>query len=317
MFSCVFYHFWEENMGRKKKINKKYKDTVFRMLFGKDRSELLKLYNAVNDSDYTNADDLEINTLEDAIYVSMRNDVSFVFCDNLNLYEHQSSLNPNLPLRNLFYVSDLLQEITAEMNIYGSKRLDIPTPRFVMFYNGEDDLGDVCEYRLSEMFIKKEERPQLELVVNIVNINDGQDNKVMNNCKTLQEYSKLVAMIRMNRRTMGIEEAVKKAVDDCISQGVLREFLLKNKARVIKMSIYEYDEKKQRKLDQEEGIEIGEKIGDQTRLIIQIQKKIIKDKALDIIADELESTVEEIKPLYDAIMEYPMDTDPKEIYSNL
>ena len=248
-------------MGRKKKINKKFKDTVFRMLFGKDRSELLKLYNAVNDSDYTNADDLEINTLEDAIYVSMRNDVSFVFCDNLNMYEHQSSLNPNLPLRNLFYVSDLLQEITAEMNIYGSKRLDIPTPRFVMFYNGEDDPGDVCEYRLSEMFIKKEERPQLELVVNIVNINDGQDNKVMNNCKTLQEYSRFVAMIRTNRRTMGIEEAVKKAVDDCISQGVLREFLLKNKARVIKMSIYEYDEKKQRLFDREEGREEGRKEG--------------------------------------------------------
>ena len=304
-------------MGRKKKINKKYKDTVFRMLFGKDRSELLKLYNAVNDSDYTNADDLEINTLEDAIYVSMRNDVSFVFCDNLNLYEHQSSLNPNLPLRNLFYVSDLLQEITAEMNIYGSKRLDIPTPRFVMFYNGEDDLGDVCEYRLSEMFIKKEERPQLELVVNIVNINDGQDNKVMNNCKTLQEYSKLVAMIRMNRRTMGIEEAVKKAVDDCISQGVLREFLLKNKARVIKMSIYEYDEKKQRRLDHEDGVEEGIEKGKELGEIILVQKKIIRGKTLDAIAEDLESSIEEIKPIYETVTKNPLDTDPEEILRKL
>lgn len=300
-------------MGRKNKVNKKYKDTVFRMLFGKNRDELLKLYNAVNDSDYTNADDLEINTLDDAIYLSMRNDISFVLYDDLNLYEHQSTLNPNMPLRNLFYVSDLLQEITMDMNIYGSKKLEIPTPRFIMFYNGKDDPGELSEYRLSDMFIKTEERPRLELIVSMVNISDGQDNKVIRNCKTLQEYSRFVAMIRENRRTMSIEDAVRNAVDECIQQGILRDFLLKNKARVIKMSIYEYDEKKQRKFDREEGIEIGE----QTGIIILVQKKVKKGKTLDIIADELESTVEEIRPFYDAVMKYPTDTDPKEIYSHL
>ena len=304
-------------MGRKKKVNKKYKDTVFRMLFGKNRDELLKLYNAVNDSDYTNADDLKINTLEDAIYLSMRNDVSFVLYDELNLYEHQSTLNPNLPLRNLFYVSDLLQEITMDMNVYGSKKLDIPTPRFIMFYNGEDDPGDISQYRLSDMFIKAEEEPQLELIVNIVNINDGQDNKIIKNCKTLQEYSKFVAMIRENRKTMSIEDAVRNAVDDCIRLGILREFLLKHKARVIKMSIYEYDEKKQRKLDHEDGVEEGIELGIELGEIKLIQKKIIKGKTLDTIADELELTIEEIKPLYDAVMKYPPDTDPKKIYSSL
>ncbi len=242
-------------MSKKKKVNKKYRDTVFRMIFGEDRNELLKLYNAVNDSDYTNADDLTINTLENAIYVGMKNDVSFVFQDELNLYEHQSTLNPNLPLRVLFYVADLLQEMTADKNIYGSKRLEIPTPHFLMFYNGEEDPGEISEYRLSAMFSKPEEYPQIELIVKIININDGQDNKVINGCKTLQEYAKFVAMIRENRKTMKPEKAVTKAVDDCIEQGILRDFLMKNKARAIKTSIYEYDAKRQRKFDKEEGRE--------------------------------------------------------------
>ncbi len=300
-------------MGRSKKINKKYKDTVFRLLFGKDKNELLKLYNAVNGSDYTNPDDLTINTLEDAIYVSMRNDVSFVFQDELSLYEHQSTLNPNLPLRDLFYVSDLLQEMTTEKNIYGSKRIAIPAPRFYVFYNGEDDPGQITEYKLSDMFEKNEETPGMELIVKVININEGQNNKVLNNCKTLQEYAKLVAMIRENQKTMSIGKAVTKAVNDCIEQEILKDFLLKHKAQVIKMSIYEYDEKKQRRFDREEGREEGGNI----KLITQIQKKVKKGRTLDAIADELESTEEEIKPLYDIVLQYPTDTDPRELLTHL
>ena len=241
-------------MVKKKNVNRKYKDTIFRMLFGNDRNELLKLYNAVNDSDYRNPDDLTINTLEEALFVSMRNDVSFVFQDDLNLYEHQSSLCPNLPLRDLFYVADLLHDMTVDMNIYGSKLLKIPTPRFIVFYNGEDD-PDEDEYRLSELFVKKEDHPQLELTVKIININDGQDNKVLRSCKTLQEYAKFVAMVRMNRKTMEIEDAVNTAVDDCIRLGILKDFLNMNRSKVIKTSLYEYNEEKQRKFDREEGRE--------------------------------------------------------------
>ena len=304
-------------MGRSKKINKKYKDTVFRLLFGKDKNELLKLYNAVNGSSYTNADDLTINTLEDALYVSMRNDVSFVFQDELGLYEHQSTLNPNLPLRDLFYVSDLLQEMTAERNIYGSRRITIPAPRFYVFYNGEEDPGQITEYRLSDMFEKNEETPELELIVKVININEGQNNKVLNNCTTLQEYAKFIAMIRENQKTMSINKAVTKAVNDCIEQEILKDFLLKHKAQVIKMSIYEYDENKQRRFDREEGRKEGREEGGNIKLITLIQKKVIKGRTLDAIADELESTEEEIKPLYDIVLQYPTDTDPRELLAHL
>ncbi|MBE5849128.1 MAG: hypothetical protein E7298_03040 [Lachnospiraceae bacterium] len=300
-------------MGRKKKVNKKFKDTVFRLLFGKDRNELLKLYNAVNGSNYRNADELEINTLEDAIFVNMKNDVSFVFQDYLNLYEHQSTPNPNLPLRDLFYAADLLQEMTDELNIYGGSILKIPTPHFIMFYNGTEDLTGITQYRLSDMYIKKEENPQLELVVSIININEGQNNTVLDGCDTLRQYSRFIAMIRKNYETMPAKEAVKKAVDDCIDQGILRDFLLKHKAQVIKMSIYEYDEKKQRRLDREDG----RKEGQNTHIIILIRKKVLKGKSLDIIADELESTVDEIKPFYDAVIKYPQGMKPEDILARV
>lgn len=265
----------------KRKVNRKYKDTVFRLLFGRNRSELLELYNAVNDSHYTNADELTINTLEEAIYVGMHNDVSFVFRDELNLYEHQSTLSPNLPLRDLFYVADLLQNMTAEMNIYGSKRLMIPTPAFYVFYNGEEDPGEIREYRLSEMFSKQEVKPQLELIVKIVNINEEQNNKVLEGCRTLREYARFIAMIREDLKSFGKKEAVAKAVDDCIEQGILKEFLLKYKAQVIKMSIYEYDEKKQREFDREEGREEGRK----SALTDLITDALRRGKTCEEIAD--------------------------------
>ena len=121
-------------------VNRKYKDTLFRLLFS-ERKHLLSLYNAVNETNYTNEEDLEINTLENVIYLKMKNDISFLFGFSLNLYEHQSSVNPNMPLRDLFYVADLLQKIVKDKNLYSSCLVGIPTPKFVMFYNGTDVRG--------------------------------------------------------------------------------------------------------------------------------------------------------------------------------
>ena len=121
-------------------VNRKYKDTLFRALFS-ERKHLLSLYNAVNETNYTNEEDLEINTLENVIYLKMKNDISFLFGFSLNLYEHQSSVNPNMPLRDLFYVADLLQKIVKDRNLYSSSLVGIPTPKFVMFYNGTDVRG--------------------------------------------------------------------------------------------------------------------------------------------------------------------------------
>ena len=117
------------------KVQRNYKDTIFRMLF-KDKENLLSLYNALNKTDYTDVEGLEITTLENAVYMNYKNDVSFVFDYELMIYEHQSTVNPNMPLRDLFYVADTLQKKTYNKDLYGSKLVQIPTPRFVVFYNG-------------------------------------------------------------------------------------------------------------------------------------------------------------------------------------
>lgn len=131
--------------------NRNYKDTVFRMLFS-DKKNLLSLYNAVNSRDYTNPDDLEIVTLENAIYMGMKNDLAFIIDTNLYLYEHQSTYNPNMPLRDLFYISSEYQKMLDQKSLYSSSLQKIPTPNFIEFYNGSDPVCDVFEHRLSSAF---------------------------------------------------------------------------------------------------------------------------------------------------------------------
>ena len=118
-----------------KPVVRNYKDTLFRMIF-RDKKELLTLYNAVNGTHYDNSEDLEITTLENAIYMNMKNDVSCILDMRMNLYEHQSTVNPNIPLRDLFYVARLYEKIIIGKDIYSSNRIMLPTPKFVIFYNG-------------------------------------------------------------------------------------------------------------------------------------------------------------------------------------
>ena len=290
---------------KKQRMNRKYKDTVFRMLFGKDKKALLSLYNAVNGTSYTDEESLEINTLENAIYVGFYNDVSCIFHDDLNLYEHQSTLNPNLPLRDLFYVAELLTEYTGmrkDFELFSSKRQEIPTPRFVVFYNGQESLSKE-EYRLSDLFKKKEDHPQLELAVRVVNVNNGEQNDVMRNCRILREYADFVSTVRRYlENEADKEEAMRKALDDCVARGILKEFLLRNRVRVMKASLYEYDAEHQRKVDRQDGFEEGygkghsegygkgrsEKIDDyEKRLAENAQRLVEKEREIEMLRKRL------------------------------
>ncbi len=240
--------------------NRNYKDTVFRMLFS-DKKNLLSLYNAVNSRDYTNPDDLEIVTLENAIYMGMKNDLAFIIDTNLYLYEHQSTYNPNMPLRDLFYISSEYQKMLDQKSLYSSSLQKIPTPNFIEFYNGSDPVCDVFEYRLSSAFEHLSGEPKLELIVTVLNINEGHNALLMEHCKTLREYAQYVAKVRKYTADMSLNEAVECAVDECIKENILADFLRKNRAEVISMSIFEYDkeeeEKKLRKAEYEAGIQKG------------------------------------------------------------
>ena len=183
-------------------VNRKYKDTVFRLLFSKDRRALLDLYNAINNSHYDNPDELIVNTLESAIFMGMRNDLSFILDTSLNVYEHQSTKCPNIPLRCLLYVSSLYQQILDESSLYSSKRLQIPEPHFVVFYNGTEDFPEETSYKLSEMYEGRSANPELELTVKVLNINQGMNKSLMQSCVELNGYSIYVAKVREFSQTM-------------------------------------------------------------------------------------------------------------------
>ena len=237
-------------------VKRNYKDALFRALFhGKE--ELLELYNALNGTHYTNTDDVRIEELDNALYMNVKNDVSFIFCSELNLYEHQSTVNPNMPLRNLVYISDLLKRITAQENIYGSKKIRIPEPRFVVFYNGTEPQDADVVYRLSDLYEKASDHHDLELRVRVLNINAGYNEKIVNASRILREYTCFIAMSRENAKTMKPDEAVDTAVRDCIKQNILKEFLEKNRSEVVDMWLYEYDEEKHMKDIHKEGFEDG------------------------------------------------------------
>ena len=241
-------------------VNRIYKDRLYKMIFN-DKSELLKLYNAINGTHYDDPAMLTITTLDNAIYMTMENDLSFIIDMRLALYEQQSTVNPNLPLRFLMYITDIYSAYTKDMNIYGSKKVQIPLPSFVIFYNGVKSQPDRTEFLLSELFHPTTDQPALELKAVMLNINKGHNQELMNACHTLRDYSEYVARIRTYSAEMPLTDAVEKAITECIHENILRDFLLKNRAEAKAMSIYEYDEEKPLRMFREEGYEDGERNG--------------------------------------------------------
>ena len=249
-----------ETTKRTPVANRKFKDTVFRMLFS-DKEALLSLYNAVNNSHYTDSCALEIVTLENAIYMGMKNDLAFILDMNLYLYEHQSTMNPNIPLRDLFYIAAEYQKLVDKKSLYSSALQKIPNPHFIVFYNGSTPIDDCYTSRLSDAFYHVTDNPSLELIVTTFNVNAGHNTKLMSHCQILKEYSIYVAKVRSFTEQMPLDDAVQKAVTECIQENILADFLRKNQAEVIAMSIFEYDkveeEKKLRKAEFDAGVEQG------------------------------------------------------------
>ena len=288
--------------------NREYKDTVFRMLFS-EKTELLSLYNALNGTSYKDPEELEITTLKNAIYMTVKNDISCVIDMRLNLYEHQSTVNPNIPLRDLDYVARTYSLFYRDEDIYSPRIIRLPNPKFIIFYNGLDKQPARREMRLSDAYANKEENPSLELIVMQININPGNNDELLKNCPSLYGYMQFVEKIRENQKTMPLTEAVTQAVNDCIKENILADFLKKNKAEVVSMSLFEYDEKKHERT----MLEIGREEGDIRRLLSLIRKKVQKGKSIDQIADELEEDVETIQPLYEIVLRYAPDYNMSDI----
>lgn len=278
--------------------NRTYKATIFAMLF-EDKEHLLELYNAVSGKHYTNPEMLEINTLENAIYMAMRNDISFLIDARLSLYEHQSTYSPNLPLRFLLYISALYSSMTKDANLYGTKAIELPPPRFVIFYNGKEEQPDRQILKLSDLYTINEEC-SLELEAVMLNVNSGHNKELMEMSHTLWEYAEYTARVREYTETMELEEAVERAIEECIQEGILKEFLEKNRAEAKNMSIFEYDQERHIKQEREEAWEEGRKAGKRDMLWKLAEKKLKKGKTITEIAEELEESEETIKEILDS-----------------
>ena len=310
---------------KKDNVTSKFKDNVFCMLY-RDKRNLLELYNALNNSAYTNVDDLQVTTLNGGSYMKYKNDASFLLCMSLYMFEQQSSKNPNMPLRFLHYVSDVFRELFSNSMLHRRSMIKIPVPHFVTFYNGlEIWIEDEDEIRLSHMYEIPTDNPELELKVRVININ--KDVHILNKCKTLRDYMTFVNKVRFKMGVQGddVRIAVTEAMDECIDEDILVDFFEKHREEVVEVSIYDYDEEEVRRVlaeeyAQEYALKVakevsekafaeGEQSGRQLNLINQVIKKVKKSKTLETIASELEEEEADIKPIYDAVVSSAPDYD--------
>ena len=206
---------------------------------------MLSLYNALCRTEHTDVDDIKIYTIEDVIYIKMKNDVSLLLDSFLCLWEQQSTFNPNMPIRGLLYFGKMYNRYITEnkRNIYGRTLVKIPTPRYTVLYNGVEEQSGFIKLRLSDAFMKPDDSGDFEWTADMINLNGGKSDELLDRCKPLKDYMTLINQIRTNNKTMKFEEAVDAAVNYCIEQDILKAFLLKHRAEVKDVCITEYNEK--------------------------------------------------------------------------
>lgn len=301
-------------------VQRPHKDTLFRFIF-RDKKKLLQLYNALNQSDYQDPDGLQITTLENVVYLSYKNDISFLVDMTLYLVEHQGSWNPNMPFRGVLYFARIYRDYVEQKgyDLYGTKRFPLPVPRYVVFYNGREDRPERQILKLSDSFPQKsnfsgedsaEEKelpekpgiylppPALECQALMLNINYGHNREFMKQCKPLMEYSRFIHCIRENiRNGCSPTEAADLAVEYCLANGILTDVLRAHRKEVVGMFLEDYDEELHYRTLRREGYEDGFGDGEKSKIKKLVKKKLDKGKSIEVIAEELEETVESIEEI--------------------
>lgn len=283
--------------------NRKVKDRLFRYIFSRDKEALLQLYNALNDTHYTDAQELEMITAESVVYMAMKNDMAFILYGVIQLYEHQGSYNPNMPVRFLIYLGQEYEKIITRRkeNIYGTKLIKLPAPQCIVFYNGEKEVPEVQQMRLSDAFENKEQHSSVEVTVHMLNINFGYNKELMEKCRKLYEYSYYVDQIRQRiNKGMPLKEAIEKAASYCVNNDILADILEEHRMEVVGMLLTEFNERKHWKMVSraawEEGLEEGREKGLQEgreegrkegyQEAVKIFRMYMKGKSMEEIAEK-------------------------------
>ena len=243
-------------------LRRNHKDSLFCSLFS-DKENALSLYNAINGTDYHNPDEMSIVTMKDVIFLHQKNDVSVLFDSRLTLWEHQSSLNRNMPLRGLMYYARNMEGILDDDQrrlLYGRSIVKIPTPEYYVIYNGSEEAPEREDLKLSEAFEVPAEG--YEWTAHFININAGNNSAILDRCPALKGYAFFIDEIRRNReRGMDELEAVERAIQSTIEAGYLVDYLKKINAEAKAMILTEFDEKGYEQTIREEGYADGEKAG--------------------------------------------------------
>ena len=250
-------------------VKRTYKDSVFVTIFH-DKSKLIELYNALFDTNYDESAPIDIVTIKDVLFRTLKNDVAFVLGGRfVVLVEHQSSINENMPLRDLMYISTVLKRMIDTTRLYREKRLMIPRPEFIVFYNGTKDFPAYQELRLSDSFLgekQKDEEDALQLIVKVYNINTKKNSEILGRCETLRQYSRFVEIMRSYKEDSELtNDVIVEVLDKCKKEGILTEFLDKYGTEIVEMLFKELTREEDLEISRldgyEEGFNSGERAG--------------------------------------------------------
>ena len=301
--------------------NREYKSDVISMML-QIPEYALDVYNAMNDSVYTDPDMIQIMRLENGISLSVRNDASFFISNYLNLYEHQSTYSPNAPLRFLIYLTNLLKTTIRKRDLYSRKRVQIATPHFAVFYNGTEKRPEKEVLKLSDAFINRTDTPEIELTVTVYNINPNNNTQLLEKSEVLRSYMIFVNRVRENLEHQKkiaqnapeydeaayeeeLEVAINEAIDYCVKNHIMEEFFRENRNEVTKSMVLDYTWERREELiraeeyedGKREGLEIGRADGERERDRSLVHRWLQKGKTIAEIADDLGKSEEYVENL--------------------
>jgi len=319
--------------------NRNFKSSVFSLMM-QDKVKALNVYNVLGDSHFDNPEDVEIITTDGGISLSVRNDASFIIGTDMNFYEHQSTYNPNMPMRSLIYCTDAIDRRIKEKNenLYGHKQIKIPTPRFVVFYNGREKRPAVEKMYLSSAYMGEKKNPDLELSCTVYNLNAPENKELLEKSEVLYGYTFFINRVNANKENgMELEQAIDEAINTCTRENILQDFFRTYKNEVRRIMALDFTFERQIELTKMEyyqdgfaagkaegeargeakGMERGEKNGQLQNMISLTVRKLRKGKSVEQIADELEEDTATIAPICKVAEEFAPEYDEGKIFDKL
>ena len=276
-----------EEIISKDDLNRKYKDSVFRLIFNNEEG-MLELYNALYDTNYPPGTPIDINTIEEALYLSDKNDISFTIAHTyLIISEHQSTINPNMPLRDLWYIAEIYKKMVDSKAVFKETMVKLPRPTFVVMYNGTKPMPPESTLELSDCFlgsVHDEGKRLLNLRVIVYNVNEGAGCSLLEKSPKLYQYSQLVSLVREYSSKGPITHRERQQIYIiCMERGILVDFMKEHGKTIIDMLCVELTEEEKKQLFMEDGFEQGQKAGQEKE-----RKRLNKLNDLLLEADRIE-----------------------------